>query len=293
MVRDGADGGSDHISRGERVSRVEAEIEHDQRLREQVEEAREPAQDEKPVGFHLPGPHARILEPEKRTLLTDDGEEEPYLRFAVALPDDRYGELITEYPVPEPGPILELLYRFVGVDPMTGSPEDLFEKDVPVRPVEDVGEGRAWVLDLPPGIPPTSLDDTKPILERGLGRLPQGSDLLYYHRRRAEEVDLVTWEDEQLPTNRLYRRHKGVDRVNAILDDIKADPHIGRVLPTGPNLTAKARLMAYGVPIAGILGSLALPPGLVDVVRSGALVFVLAVVLASFVFTTFSVRRLA
>lgn len=273
--------------RAQQAKRVDKEI-HE--ARSEYEGERGPTPEEQPAG-NLPGPHARLLEPEKTTREDEEGESVEFLRFEAVLPDDRFGRLLVRFPVPEPGPLLRLLYAFLDIDPVVGEVSDLVGEDVPVRPIEIEGETR-WVLDLPPGIPsPIDRRDGDFPIDELKHRLPMGSDLLYSLRRRAEEADLITWEGEHFPGSRLFTSESRQTRLEEIRAHLEAENHIGHVLPTAPRLTWIAQGIAFGPPVAAIVLSALAGSGAADQMRTAGIVLFVAVFAAVTAFTTWSVRR--
>ncbi|WP_135666726.1 hypothetical protein [Halorhabdus rudnickae] len=177
------------------------------RVREERERIESKAEDE-PKG-DLPGPHARILEPEGKEL---DGKR--YLEFRVILPDRTYGTLRTEYPVPEPGPLLSLIYETCGYDPEEATPSDLFKADIPVRKIEDEPAEDCWVFDPPP--------DYSIFLWR---------NRLYKYRRELEERGIMGWQGESNSPGDEEETELREER----LDRVKQNG-IGYVLPHKPSI---------------------------------------------------------
>lgn len=278
--------------RSQQVQRVSNKIEHERRQQEQLEGVHPGTggPDVEPEGM-LPGPHARVLDPKIVTLTDNEGRQDDFLSFKVILPDNSYDRLITEYPVPEPGPILTLLYQFVGVDPAHASPEDLFREDIPVRPIKTEPAKGRWVLDLPPGIPTPAFEEPSNKIQELIQAIPQGSDFLYKQRRKSEMLGFVTWKDELFPRKRWFPSNTEKEKVKDMLEEVASEDHIAHILSTGPRLTVRGKLGFFSLPIsllglAGVSGG----PYVGQVRTLGILLLVLAFI-GAYVFTTYSVRR--
>ncbi|ERJ07368.1 hypothetical protein HLRTI_000410 [Halorhabdus tiamatea SARL4B] len=204
---EGIDTDKGFSERVRQVQEVESEIEEERR-QSQIRREREQIEsraDEEPTG-DIVGPHARILEPEKKAV---DGER--YLEFQVILPDRTYGILRTEFPVPSSGPVLSQIYEHFDLDPEEATPSDLFKSDVPVRPVEDGPTEGKWVLDLPP--------------ESWI----RGH--CYHYRRDLEERGFSSWDRElQVETDDDEGKSQKARRLERAGDD-----GIGFILPHSPN----------------------------------------------------------
>jgi len=246
--------------------------------------------DDEPDG-DLPGPHARLLACYKHVEKDESGEPHELLVFNLILPNQSYGYMVVLYPVPEPKEFLRDIFAFCGIDPSADdidrNLERLFKKDVPIRPVPDATSKQAWMLDLPPNLPKSRQAEDG--VRGTLGsKIPQGSNTLYRWRRRAEEEGLVTWKGEQYPGKRLISSSGAKQELAASIEELCERNRVGIGLSSGPQLTWKARVGFYSLPLVAIFGGVFL--GLMSAV-AGGMVALLVAVLLSYLFLTYSVRR--
>lgn len=216
--------------------------------------------DETPDG-DVPGPHARLLDAEPLDL-DEENSNPDRLAFKAIHQDGYFTALIVDWPVPKPGPTLKAIYEYFGLDPYQANPSDLFKKDIPIRPVEDVS-GDTWILDLP----------------------PREGGVLYHIRRYLVEVGVMSWRGADLEIG--YDRDEADDEMVELEENLREFDHIGLILPNTPKVNSKVmivHLIAWGL----VLGSFVWNTPRIQI---SAFLFSIGLLIFTYIIETRTVRR--